>query len=129
GSGNGVREIREFYGRGDDTLWVTITDGHLWWAFAAGPAMPAACAGPGDPSRLRRTRDGWHRESLTGEALTTRSLSSALTRTASYRMTICKVERNDYLLRRIRGEAEPLHEEATTLKVQMADVALRMIRQ
>jgi hypothetical protein len=46
--------------------------------------------------RYRRTVDGWHRHSLTGEPLTIRSLSSALTRVAGYRMTICTVERADY---------------------------------
>jgi hypothetical protein len=81
------------------------------------------------PNRIRRARGGWRRQSLTGEALTTRSLSSALTRTAGYRMTICGIERDDYLLRRIRGEEEPLHREAKAIKAEMRGVALRMIRQ
>jgi hypothetical protein len=37
--------------------------------------------------------------SLTGEPLTVRSLSSALTRTASYQMMICAIKHADYLLR------------------------------
>ena len=42
--------------------------------------------------------------------LTHGELSSALTRTASYQMTICTIEHADYLLRRIRGEKpNPLH--------------------
>jgi hypothetical protein len=48
----------------------------------------------------------WQRPSLTGEPPTTRSLSSALLRTASYRMTVCKVDHHDYLLHRIHGEPD-----------------------
>ena len=129
GASQGVREVRDFYELGDDTLWVTIADGHLWWAFADGPASAATPDHEDGPRRQRPTRDGWHRTNLQGDALTVRSLSSALTRTASYRMTICGIDREDYLLRRIRGEVEPLHAEAMSLKVQMRDIALRMIRQ
>ena len=56
-------------------------------------------------------------------------LSSALTRTASYQMKICTIKHEDYLLRRIRGEADPLHAEASALKVAMQQIGLRMIRQ
>jgi hypothetical protein len=34
---------------------------------------------------------------LSGEPLNARSLSSALTRTASYQMTICSIKHVDYL--------------------------------
>jgi hypothetical protein len=61
-----------------------------------------------EPARYRRTRAGWSKTSLTGEPLTLRSLSSALTRTASYQMTICAIKQADYLLRRIRDERDPL---------------------
>ena len=62
-----------------------------------------------EPARYRRTRAGWSNKSLTGRPLTVRSLSSALTRTANYQMTICTVKHADYLLRRIRDERNPLH--------------------
>lgn len=34
GVGQGLRELQAFYSMGEDTLWVTIADGHLWWTFA-----------------------------------------------------------------------------------------------
>jgi hypothetical protein len=58
-----------------------------------------------------------------------RSLSSALTRTANYQMTICAIKQADYLLRRIRNEPDPLHAQATSLRVEMREIGLRMIRQ
>jgi AraC-like DNA-binding protein len=129
GVSQGLRELKDFYGLPDDTLWVTTANGHLWWAFAEGPVLGIANAGSDGPSRYRRTRAGWCKASLTGEPLALRSLSSALTRTASYQMTICAIQHEDYLLRRIRGEADPLYGQATVLKVKMHEIGLRMIQQ
>jgi hypothetical protein len=44
-------------------------------------------------------------------------------------MTICAIKHADYLLRRIRDEPDPLHAQATALKVEMCEIGLRMIRQ
>jgi hypothetical protein len=129
GASQGLRELKDFYGLPDDTLWVTTANGHLWWSFAEGPVLGIANAGSDGPSRYRRTRAGWCKASLTGEPLALRSLSSALTRTAGYQMTICAIDHEDYLLRRIRDEVDPLHAEATALKVKMHEIGLRMIRQ
>jgi hypothetical protein len=46
-----------------------------------------------------------------------------------YQMTICAIKHEDYLLRRIRGEGDPLHAQATALRVAMREIGLRMIRQ
>jgi hypothetical protein len=66
---------------------------------------------------------------LAGEPLTVRSLSSALTRTASYQMTICAIKHTNYLLRRIRGESDPLHAQAIAVRDEMREIGLGMIRQ
>jgi len=125
----GLRELRDFHELGDDCLWITFADGHLWWAFADADVVPIPDDGADRPRRFRRTLDGWHRHSLTGEPLTIRSLSSALTRVAGYRMTICTVEREDYLLRRIRGDEEPLLLEARRLQAELESITARMIAQ
>jgi hypothetical protein len=129
GVSQGLRELKDFYDLPDDTLWVTMADGHFWWAFAEGPAVVVEPGNPDKPARYRRTRAGWSKTSLAGEPLTVHSLSSALTRTAGYQMTICAIEHADYLLRRIRDERDPLHAQATALKVEMREIGLRMIRQ
>jgi hypothetical protein len=107
GVSQGLRELQEFYELPDDTLWVTMADGHFWWAFAS----------------------GWSSASLSGEPLNARQLSSALTRTASYQMTICAIKHAEYLLRRIRCETNPLHAQAIAVGDEMRDIGLRMIRQ
>ncbi|MBV9843095.1 MAG: hypothetical protein JOY99_16445 [Sphingomonadaceae bacterium] len=127
GASQGVRELRDFYELDDSALWITFADGHLWWAFAAPDVAPLPNGGDGAPRRSRKTLDGWHHHALDGEPLTIRSLSSALTRVASFRMTLCKVEREAYLLRRLRGEPEPLHAEATAARTSLQVVARQMI--
>jgi len=107
GVGQGLRELKEFYGLPENTLWVTMADGHFWWAFAKGPVVGVEQGISDEPARYRLTKAGWSKTSLTGDPLTVRSLSSALTRTASYQMTICAIKHEDYLLRRIRGEGDP----------------------
>ncbi len=122
-----LRELRAFYEADPQTLWVTFADGHLWWAFADGPPRPADDPSPGTPTRYRMARGGWRRDSLTGEPLFVRTLSSVLTKTANYRRTVCDVPAAAYLLRRIRGEPNPVHEEAVAVKARMQDIARRMI--
>src|SRR5260221_655211 len=129
GVSQGLRDLKDFYGLPDNALWVTMADGHFWWAFAEGPVVGIERSNSNEPARYRRTRAGWSKTSLTGEPLTVRSLSSALTRTASYQMTICAIKHAEYLLRRIRDERDPLHAQATALKVEMCEIGLRMIRQ
>jgi hypothetical protein len=75
-----------------------MADGHFWWAFAEGPVVGIEPGNSDEPARYRRTRAGWSKTSLTGEPLTVRSLNSALTRTASYQMTICAIKHADYLV-------------------------------
>jgi hypothetical protein len=81
-----------------------MADGHFWWAFAGGPVFELERDNFDGPARCPRTRAGWSKASLNGEPLNARGLSSALTRTASYQMTICTIKHSNYLLRRIRGE-------------------------
>ena len=129
GVSQGLRELKDFYGLPENTLWVTMADGHFWWAFAEGPVVGIEQCNTDEPARYRRTRGGWSKTSLTGVPLTVRSLSSALTRTASYQMTICAIKHADYLLRRIRDEPDPVHAQASALRVEMREIGLRMIRQ
>jgi hypothetical protein len=124
-----IRELRDFYESDDSCLWVAFANGHLHWAFAETPVTEVAGADSGQPRRERRTIDGWHRHSVAGEALGTATLSSALTRVAGYRMTVCSIDREDYLLRRIRGEPDPLHTAANIAKAALLDVAVSMVAQ
>jgi hypothetical protein len=82
---------------------------------------------PGGLARYRPTRAGWSNTDLNGEPPTVRSLSSALTSTANYQMTICAVKQVSYLLARIRGEVDPLRAKAATLINEQRNLASQMI--
>lgn len=122
------RELKEFYEPAPNTLWFTIADGHLWWTFAQGDVIEADKEDPDAPPRFRRTRLPWRSTSLKGEPLIIRSLSSALSRVAGYRRTICGVKQSSYLLRRIQGQTEPLRAKAYRLLNEATSTAVEMVR-
>lgn len=124
-----IRQVRDFYELPDTALWVTIGRGHLWWTFAGPDVMSFSQVTDGQPSRYRNCKGTWSNKSLTGEPLTVRSLSSALTQVAAYRGTICSINRMDYLARRIQGDEHQLHREARQLQCDTRMVAQRMIEE
>ena len=105
-----TNQVLSFYESGPETLWITFSAGYLWWAIAEGPVE--FLGGSVEEmeergSRLRRTRDGWHNSSVGGTPLRIPELSGALTKTASYQMTICSVDSLDYLIRKINDQDLP----------------------
>ena len=121
-----IRELRDFYELPHGSLWVTMTRGHLWWCLAGDRIRDTG----GTESGIRRFRDttgGWSRTASDGTPLVLHSLSSALTKTAGYRRTICSVEAGDYLLRRLGGKPNPLHVRVSELEGELASLALRLI--
>jgi hypothetical protein len=122
------RELKDFYSLGPDTLWFTIAHGHVWWTFAQDGIFEGDQDDADAPPRFRRVRTGWRNISLTGGLLTERSFSSALSSIASYRRTICEVREAEYLLRRIRGEDEPLRLKANQLRADLTRTAADLVR-
>jgi hypothetical protein len=123
----GLRELQDFYTLDQKALWVTFADRHLYWTFAEPKVVAVDHLEPGSWHRFRRCIGGWSRLSLEGKPLSTSSLSSALTRVAGFRQTICTIDRQDYVLRRIRGEEEPLLAKAREVRTELENVALEMI--
>jgi hypothetical protein len=72
GVSQGLRELKDFYGLPENTLWVTMADGHFWWAFAKGPVVGVEQGISVEPARYRLTKAGWSKTSLTGDPLTVR---------------------------------------------------------
>ena len=122
-----AREIRDFYTLGVDSLWITVADGHLWWAFAAPEVVWLGAEEDGRGARMRRTVDGWRKTNIKGESLRTDHLSTKLTQVAAYRQTICRVKASDYLIRRINGVGEPVVAQAREARGAMIAVAAEMI--
>jgi hypothetical protein len=81
----------------NDTPWASNSSTSLAQSASdlEGPVVGVEQGNLNEPARYRRTRARWSRTSLTGKPLTVRSLSSAVTRTASYQMTICAIKHAD----------------------------------
>lgn len=124
---NGVNEVAAFYEMGADCLWITLADGHLWWAFAE-EEVTWLGADDGAPSRFRKVIGQWRNDDVLGRPLRTSELSSSLTQVTGYQGTICKVRSSDYLLRRINAIEEPVAVAARQAQETMVAVAIDMIQ-
>ena len=120
-----ARELRDFYTLPTTALWVTMARGRLWWAFAAEEVVPVAEAGRG--GRHRRADGGWRSVDVTGAPLVLDELSSRLTKVAAYRQTLCRVEAEAYLVRRINAQPEPAVAEALQAKTAVVSAAQTLI--
>lgn len=124
---NGVRQLRSFYSSAE-TLWFTVATGKIWWAMTTGSPEDTGIQHPQKPSKYLQTVNGWHSESLDGQTLYTCNVSSALTKTASYRRTICDVSASGYLLRLINGEPDEQVQRGLTLLSQQIQLAQNLIK-
>ena len=125
---SGVNEVAAFYEQPADCLWVTFAQGHLWWGFAERKVIGLDGHPDGGPSRIRPMIGGWSKWDARGEPLLASRLSSKLTKVANFRGTICTIEDEPYLLRKIQAVNEPIFIEALALMEQMVAVATRMIK-
>ena len=124
----GVNEVTAFYEMGEDCLWVTFAQGHLWWCFAERDVIPTGDDDDDGPARIRPVIGAWSNCDLAGSPLRVGGLSSKLTKTANFRATICTVEEQEYLLRRINAIEEPVVAQAREVRAAMIAVAVDMVR-
>ncbi|MDR3499902.1 MAG: restriction endonuclease [Parvibaculum sp.] len=122
-----LRELRDFYTLGKDCLWITFARQQLWWAFAEPDVIWHGGDATEYGARARKTIGPWRNTDLSGNVLTVDSLSTRLTQVAAYRMTICSIHDEDYLLRRIQGIEEPLVARANAVRNEMTETAMEMI--
>jgi hypothetical protein len=82
----------------------------------------------GGPSRYRPTIGPWRNSDINGRPLRIATLSTKLTKVASFQGTICTLAEEAYLLRRINGIEEPVVARAHEARERMIAVATDMIR-
>lgn len=127
GISHGLRQLQTFYSD-NSILWITMANGHLWWSISTGSPQVMKTTGSDMPSRFLETIDGWKNVSIGGKPLLLRNISSALTKTAGYRRTICEVAAKDYLLRLLNDERDPLQIKAGKLLDEQSRIALELIQ-
>jgi len=124
---DGTREIRDFYTLGEECLWITIADGHLWWIFSS-PGVTWLGDDKTAPNRVRQAKNGWCNSNINGVPLRIDTLSSRLTQVAAYRGTLCNISAKEYLVRRINAVEEPVVIQARLAKEKMLKAATEMIQ-
>lgn len=120
-----MRQIRTFFEASEDDLFITFAKGYLWWCQPTG--TPVVLTEEGG-ARVRQTVDGWKNTSIGGEPLLMSLLSGKLTKTQMYQGTVCDVEEQAYLLRRINDQQTPELVEAEATEQVLVKQILAMVR-
>ena len=122
-----AREIVDFYQLPDSTIWITFENGCLYWA-----QCEAAVEWIGDEvgrgTRCRRTRGPWRRQNLLGGDLLKDELSTRLTKVAGYRQTLCAIEAEVYLRRKLAGDDDPVLLAARAARSGMLHATEELVR-
>ena len=119
-----LTQIRHFFEDADDTLWITLSGGLLWWCFAKmGVKLHADGKGT-----YRECVNGWQNTDIAGNKLSTEKLSGNLLRVQGFRGTICDVKAFDYLKRKLNSRLLPEVEAATKAENQMVERILPLMR-
>ncbi|MCA1471257.1 hypothetical protein I6F09_25675 [Bradyrhizobium sp. IC3195] len=123
-----AQEVADFYELDERCLWITFARDHLWWTFAE-PEVTWVKPDPTRPGeRFRTAIVGWRKTDINGTPLKINSLSTKLTKVASYRRTICAVKAQDYLLRRINGIEEPIVAKASQARTALLEVTIEALQ-
>jgi Restriction endonuclease len=100
----------------------------MWWSFALPEVIWVGGDGTKHGERTRKTIGGWSNTDVNGKPLKINSLSTRLTKVAGYRRTICKIEAQDYLLRRINGIEEPIVAKCLKAREVMLNLTIEAIQ-
>ena len=88
-----------FFEASEDTIWITFFDNKLWWTKAK-----AEIVLNNDNTRGRACLSKWSDTDIEGNPLYMENISGNLLKTQGFRGTICTVEEEKYLLRKINAE-------------------------
>lgn len=111
-----LNQIRDFYELKESDIWITFYKRKLYWCHAYKDVHELE-----DGSRVRKVVGSWSCEDKNGNPLSIENIDGRITKVQGYRGTICRVERPEYLLRKINGEVQP--------EVQSTKEALAVLKQ
>ncbi|SUA36627.1 Uncharacterised protein [Neisseria zoodegmatis] len=104
-----VNQIKDFYTLTDEDYFITFYKNQLWWCQPKGAPIEKE-----DGTRVRETLDGWHNSSRTNaeDVFWVQNVDGRITKVRGFRGTVCSIEQEQKLLRRINGELSSEIEEA-----------------
>ena len=94
-----TNQIRDFYELKESDVWITFYKRKLYWCHAAREVIELE----GDKTRIRNVIGCWSSTDINGEPLRIENLDGRVTKVQGYRGTICSVELQEYLVRKING--------------------------
>jgi hypothetical protein len=97
-----LSQIRDFYERSEDDIWITFYKRKMYWCRAESEVRELQ-----DGSRIRKVVGGWSCKSEEGNVLAIEGIDGRVTKVQAFRGTICDVSMPQYMMRKIRGELEP----------------------
>jgi hypothetical protein len=109
-----MNQARTFYTAPETSVFITFHAGRMYWCRPRGPVELLA-----DGTKRRGTVDGWHGQTVGGDDLFYERLSGRLLKVQGFRGTICGVDAEDYLLRKLGDEVTPQVEAAVQAEMQM----------
>lgn len=112
---NSVKQIRDFYELDENCLWITFYKKRLYWCHAHTTVTEES-----DNSRTRKVIGQWCSTDIHGRPLRVENLDGRVTKVQGFRGTICSVDMQYYLIRKINGH--------TTDEVLSAKHALLKLR-
>lgn len=97
-----INQIRDFYELSEADLWITFYQRKLYWCHAKKQVIELE-----DGSRIRKVIGAWSSYDKQGSPLLIENIDGRVTKVQGFRGTICSVELQDYLIRKINGEPQP----------------------
>ena len=127
-----MNQVRDFFELPESVLWCTLEDGDVWWCFAEAEVVDlyagsdAIDRNSGDdaadweqPAMMRRVIDRWHNTDVNGNRLRLDSMTTKITKVASFQETICVPGGAADLLNRIRAIQSDAHSRASWAHEQL----------
>lgn len=116
-------QIRIFYEAAEDSVFVTFTNGLMYWCRPTGLVEVLA-----DGGRKRKTLAGWKSYSNGGTQLTVDRLSGHLLKVQMFQGAICRVKDVSYLRRKLNHELLPEIVEAENAEQALMNANISLMR-
>lgn len=95
-----LNQIRDFYELQESDVWITFYKKKLYWCRASSEVTELD-----DKSRIRNIIGGWSSTDINGKTLRIENIDGRVTKVQGFRGTICSIDLQDYLVRKINGQS------------------------
>lgn len=120
-----INQIKDFYTLDENTIWITFYNRKLYWCKVSKEVMELE-----DKTRIRKviSNNGkWSCTDINGKKeLSIDNLDGRITKVQGYQGTICGVQLEEYLIKKINGETDKIIEEIeqniVKLKVNISEL-------